>query len=297
MNLTRFRTEKAPHGLESQHAVAVGRSRSWVDVGFGANLGHFKAGRVGSINRIPLADVLIPHRDETLVLGLGAGSVRGRGEWCDITTLHMNGQDTIHLQSYEAAADSTTTRLEHVATRSFSGSQGVEAIDLHPIAQFLFASAPASEPEGLVFSGRIDSDVSIKDLLVQDGVVIPTMKPGKLMVLIGGDLGELEYRPLKRSGPVEGRPFACVRSDPEQDVLWFKALGPELAARTALVPPTMLTRALSVVSIDTSSYTSIHAHAMVVGGAIGGHIEPSAIVRAGSSILVLAPHDAPIQIN
>lgn len=257
-------------------ARSLGRKRIQMDVGFakGGNLDSFKCG--GRLRSYPLKDSISQmegaHGRCDLLMGIGAGAVAPVYAIFDITALGFpynafdfqgfGGPDGMHFPITR-----NRLRMEELEWRSGQ-------VRLFPIAQFLFGSEIAMEERtGFSYMCRTLRRASFREILAEAAA---SMDQGKMFALIDGEMEDVVFRPIKPEGPLHGRPFAAGR-EPDSDVVWIQGA--------------MGFQGTIVTSLDSSSYTAVHAHMIGLCPVFtGGHIE-EATVKEGASLIMLKGHE------
>lgn len=279
------RMRTAPEGVKLQAEMTQGRKRFQLDMGFaeGGNLHRFKTGD-GEVKPLPLEKAVVDlYRSAgaiQLVMGVGAGSHSKERGWLDITAI---GAQNVYIDFQGSVP--TWAALRRVATKlrlighnqplcnDHASNLPPGEVFIHPIGQFMFStSIEVPEAEGTLYFGRVRSRAPFREVLQE---AAPGMEQGKWFALLAGDVNEVEFRPLRPEGPQKGRGFTVARSG-DADVVWIATKQP---FSTSLV-----------VSMDSSSYTAVHAHTIGDSMEYGGHIE-QAIVEAGVAIMLVKAHE------
>lgn len=206
----------------------------------------------------------------SLCLGIGAGSCRPveeKGPWFDITAINWGDGLQFELQS---------SKLDELGLRvAFSRKiQDLNTVQIHPMGQFLYVTEEKhlDQEEHFHFT-MLKRPVHFKEALQ---AIQPAVNAKKAFSWIVGDLSEIELRPLKERGPILGRPFDGGRGL-DSDVDWVKCSDFHGSV---------------VASLDSSSYTSIHAHTICspASGGYGGHLE-NAVLGKGTYLVLMAAHE------
>ncbi|MBU0532178.1 hypothetical protein KKB44_01665 [Candidatus Micrarchaeota archaeon] len=271
-------TLKTPRILGDQIEISRNRRRIQLDVGFKGNLDAFITGREVTARGFASAMAEIGEKC-SLIAGIGAGNIQSTDVWLDMTALAERTVVKLAFQGFIEGEEGpiAITHAEFHTSRLTNYWPGIpthfDDVQLYPIAQLMLAGEITDhETTGFYYASRTTQKASFREIITE---AIKRMEPGKLFALIAGNLEGVEFRPLKPEGPQPGRPFKA-NQDQDADVIWIKEND--------------IFKGVIVASLDSSSYTAVHAHVMT-GDVLryGGHIE-RANVASGAEVLLLKAH-------
>ncbi len=268
-----LKTLRCPKRLRAHKELSYRRRRIQLDIGFKDNLPAFLNGE--TVRKINLERSLGRAGQARLIAGIGAGNSDFEGLWLDMTAIAEGFTSKMAFQGFYG--NDVVTFSEVLSNRLAETYPWVplfrRSLQIYPIAQIMLAYTQVEvEKSGFYYAGRTQRKEDFREILNAAGEM---MVPGKVFAIIAGSLSELEFRPLRPEGPKPERGFQAGREE-DSDVRWIKGEGFE---------------GFIVASLDSTSYTSVHAHTMVPGNPRhGGHIE-NALVDEGAEILLLKAHE------